>query len=191
MAALPQKRWTVDDYLIYDRDHEGKHEYVDGQFYAMAGATRIHNLVVSATNFSLFRHARKRGCEVYPSDMRVRTPSQLYTYPDLVIVCGQSEVIKEHGQDTLLNPTLIIEVLSPTTERFDRTGKFQHYKTLPSLMEYVLVAQDAPFVERFLRQSDGQWLHAAAAGLDASIALITLDYVLPLREVYEQIAFDE
>jgi Uma2 family endonuclease len=191
MAALPEKFWSVEAYLIYDRDHEGKHEYVDGQFYAMAGATRFHNLLTTNAIVALTPKARKRGCEVYPNDMRVRTPSGLYAYPDVVVTCGKIEIIKEQGQDTLLNPLLVMEVLSPTTERFDRTKKFLHYKSLPSLMEYVLVAQDTPFVERFTRREDGEWLHANAMGLEASIALVSLEYALPLRDLYEQVEFEE
>lgn len=189
MSAMPDKYWTVEEYLEYERTSDIKHEYLDGQFYAMAGAKHPHNLICAATNFHLFRAARKRGCEINSSDMRVRTPSGLYTYPDLTIVCGLPQIIEERGLDTLLNPTLIVEVLSPTTERFDRTKKFAHYKSLSSLQDYLLIAQEQPTAECFSRQDNGQWVHTLAVGLESSIHIPCLDAAINLSDIYEQVVF--
>lgn len=189
MSAMPDKYWTVEEYLEFERTSDIKHEYLDGQFYAMAGAKRAHNLICAAANFHLFRAARKRGCEVHSSDMRVRTPSGLYAYPDVTVVCGLPQIVEERGMDTLLNPTLIVEVLSPSTENFDRTKKFAHYKSLSSLQDYMLISQEQPAVECFSRQQDGQWVHALAIGLDSSIHIPALDASLTLADIYEQIVF--
>lgn len=189
ISAMPDKYWTVEEYLEFERTSDIKHEYLEGQFYAMAGAKQAHNLICAAANHYLFPPARKRGCRLYASDMRVRTPSGLYAYPDLGVVCGLPQIVEERGQESLLNPTLIIEVLSASTEQFDRAKKFTHYKSLSSLQDYVLVAQYQPVVECFTRQDNGQWVHTLAVGLDGSIHIPSLDAALNLADIYEQVVF--
>jgi len=191
MSAAPERVWTVDEYLAADRDSDLKHEYLNGYYYAMAGAKRSHNLVSMSTGHALYPHVRRHGCEIYPSDMRVKTPSGMYAYPDIVLVCGKPQIVVEKGNDTLLNPTIIVEVMSPTTERFDRTTKFREYRSLPSLQEYILIAQDKPLVERFVRQPDGNWVYYDAVGLDAAMDIAALDCIIALSEVYEQVTFEE
>lgn len=148
-----------------------RHEYYDGVLRAMAGASRKHNLIVGDTNASLIAQLRARPCETYTSDMRVAIPVRnAYTYPDIVAVCDEPQ-FEDDEVDTLLNPALIIEVLSASTERYDRTGKFPLYRILPSLREYLLIAQDEYRVGYYRRTADGLWFIADAQGREASIAL--------------------
>jgi Uma2 family endonuclease len=135
----------------------------------------------------LSRELKPQPCEVYPSDMRVRVSATgLYTYPDVVVVCGEPR-LEDDEQDTLLNPSLIIEVLSPSTESYDRGKKFEHYRTLESLVEYLLVAQDEPRVEQFVRQPGGTWLFTATSGRDAVVHLPSLGCSLALAEIYDKV----
>lgn len=192
MSALPEERptpMTEAEYLEFERSSELKHEFLDGEIYAMSGASRAHNLICMTASFLLYSQLRGRPCETYQSDMRVKVPATgLYTYPDVTVVCGQVELADE-AFDTLLNPTIIIEVLSPSTERYDRGRKFQHYRKLPSLQEYVLIAQDAPRIEHYRRGQDGTWLLTDASGLEAVVQLPAIGCTLALSEVYEQVAF--
>lgn len=187
MAAVLKPHVTAADYLAAERTGKTKHEYAAGQVYAMAGASERHNLVAGNTFASLHAQLRRRSCNVYPSDMRVKTRAMgLYTYPDLSIVCGTPQ-FEDERRDTLLNPTVIVEVLSPTTESYDRGRKFQHYRTMPSLVEYVLIAQDALHVEHYTRQAEGRWLLAEADGPDGVIHLSSIGCDLTLAEVYEKV----
>jgi Uma2 family endonuclease len=181
---------TADEYLAFERESEFKHEFIGGEIYAMTGASRHHNLIAGATYVALYTQLRKKGCEIYPSDMKVHSPvTGSYVYPDITIVCGDAELNDDH-EDILLNPTLIIEVLSPSTEAYDRGEKFRNYWAIPSLAAYVLVAQDRPRLERSTRAGDSEWLLTVAEGLDASLALPSIDCTLALAEVYEQITFE-
>lgn len=191
MSALPMidKPMSEADYLASERESEVKHEFIDGRVYAMSGASEAHNLIAGSIYVSLYTQLRGRPCKIYPSDMKVRTPStRSYTYPDISVVCGDAQFDGDL-RDILLNPSVVIEVLSPNTERFDRGRKFQRYRELESLQEYVLVAQDSPHVERFARQDNGLWQLSEAHGLQASLPLTSIDCVLRLAEVYEQISF--
>ena len=183
-------RMTEAEYLAFERASDIRHEYLDGHVYAMTGASRAHNLISTYTAASLINQLRGRPCEVYASDMRVRVSATgLYTYPDVTVVYGNPQ-FADSALDTLLNPVLVIEVLSPSTESYDRGKKFQHYRQLESLREYVLISQDSPRVERFLRQDDGTWLLTDAAGLDASLELASVACTLALAEVYEKVTFE-
>lgn len=183
-------RMTEAEYLAFERASDIRHEYLDGHVYAMTGASRAHNLISTYTAASLINQLRGRPCEVYASDMRVRVSATgLYTYPDVTVVCGNPQ-FADSALDTLLNPVLVIEVLSPSTESYDRGKKFQHYRQLESLREYVLISQDSPRIERFLRQDDGTWLLTDAAGLDASLELASVACTLALAEVYEKVTFE-
>ncbi len=193
MSALPDKRTVIpeDEYLALERASAVKHEWIDGEIVAMTGASAAHNLICASTAFVLYAQLRQRACRLYLSDMRVKIQATgLYTYPDLSVVCGDSQFSDEQC-DTLLNPTLIIEVLSPTTERYDRGKKFQHYRKQASLREYVLIAQDRPHIERYLRQTDDSWQLIDAHGIDASLTLVSIGCTLQLAEVYEQVSFNQ
>jgi Uma2 family endonuclease len=181
---------TEAGYLAFDRESEIKHEFIDGRVYAMSGASEAHNLIAGSIYVSLYTQLRGRPCKVYASDMKVRTPStRSYTYPDISVVCDDAEFDGD-SRDILLNPTVVIEVLSPNTERFDRGRKFQRYRELESLQEYVLVAQDSPHVERFARQDNGLWQLSEVHGLQASLSLTSIACALRLADIYEQIDFD-
>jgi len=190
MVAIQKQKWTVEEYLAMERASDEKHEFLDGEIYLMSGASENHNIIVGITLGILYNQLRKRPCSFYPSDMRVKVKgSGLYTYPDITVVCGTPE-IERMDQDTLLNPTVIIEVLSPSTESYDRGKKFQHYLSLDSLQEYVLIAQDQARIERYLRQPNGEWLFAAAVGLEAVIELSSIQCTLVLADVYERVSFE-
>ncbi len=193
MTAQPQPQvgLSPEEYLARERRAEVKSEYHDGEVFAMSGASRAHNLIV--TNFvrELSLRLRDRDCEVYPSDMRVKVdPTGLYTYPDVIVVCGEPAFEDEHV-DTLLNPTLLIEVLSESTEASDRGKKFEHYRKLETLQGVVLVTQDEAHAERFTRQPDGQWLLGEASGLEAALHLASIDVTLPLADIYDKVLFDD
>lgn len=192
MSALPNfdQPMTEAEYLAFERQSEIKHQFIDGEIYAMSGASEDHNLVVGNILASVRPQIRGKKCKIYPSDMKVRTPATgSYTYPDVTVVCGESQ-FDDKQKDVLLNPTVIIEVLSPSTEGFDRGLKFQRYREIDSLQEYILIAQDSPHIERFLRQGNGQWLLSEADGLDASLELTSIGCTLKLEEVYEQVSFE-
>lgn len=152
MPPLAQPRYTPEEYLALERKAEHKSEYVNGRIYAMAGASHWHNLIVGNTFGELRARIRSRGCTTYVNDMRVKVSSTgLYTYPDVMALCDAPRFEDSHA-DTLLNPSAIIEVLSDSTERYDRGEKFGHYRRLETLREYVLVSQNRVQVERFVRQ---------------------------------------
>ena len=194
MAALPQHipaSMTEVEYLEFERASELRHEYYNGETFAMSGASEEHNLIASSVHFLLYGQLRGRPCKVYQSDMRVKIEAtKLYTYPDLIVMCGDTQLVDDEF-DTLLNPVVIIEVLSPSTERYDRGKKFQHYREISSLQEYVLITQDSPRIERYLLQNNGKWEFTDVKGLDAKIELTSIDCVLDLAEAYEQIVFAE
>ncbi len=187
MSALPRGSWTAEEYLAFERASQEKHEFADGQVYLMTGASRRHNLIVVNIVITLGGQLRGKPCEAYANDMRVRVRRD-YFYPDISVVCGEPQFADDQF-DTLLNPTLIFEVLSPSTEQYDRGRKFEKYRTLNSLREYVLIAQDRPHVERYVRQDDG-WLLTEASGLDGALALATVEARMSLAEIYDRLDFD-
>lgn len=189
MSALPtaEQPMTEAEYLAFERTSEIKHEFFDCEIYAMSGASRSHNLIAGSTYVALYTQLRGQPCEVYPANMKVRTPAtRSYFYPDISVVCGD---VRLDDGDILLNPTLIVEILSPSTERNDRGRKFQHYRELESLREYVLIAQDSPHIERFTRQENGLWLFGEAHGRDAVLDLAAIGCTLVLADIYEQVDF--
>lgn len=190
MAAKREPFLSPEDYLAIEREAHDKSEYFSGQMWAMAGASRPHNNIVTNLVREISSRLRGRPCETYANDLRVRVSSAgLYTYPDVVIVCGEPEFIDVKG-DTLVNPTVLVEVLSPGTEAWDRGGKWAQFQRLPSLQEYILVSQDAMIVERFTRQEGGAWLYSRAEGPDAALSFASLSLSVPLPDVYDRIVFD-
>ena len=169
-SAALKTRYTPEQYLSMERQASFKSEYENGFITAMAGATKKHNQLAGNLYRKLGDQLEDRACAVYISDMRVRvSPTGLYTYPDVVAVCGEAQYLDDES-DTLLNPTMIVEVLSPSTELYDRGGKFWHYRHLTSLKEYVLISQDQMLVERFSRQGDA-WLLTEYQNLDDILEL--------------------
>lgn len=189
MASQPHPVLTPDAYLRAERRAATKHEYDDGTLRARAGASREHNLIVGDTNASLIAALRSRRCETYTSDMRVAIPARsAYTYPDLVAVCDEPE-FSDGVVDTLLNPALIAEILSPSTERHDRTRKFALYRALPALREYLLIAQDEYRVDYYRRTAEGQWCSGEATGRAAALDLaIGGGCTLARAEIYARVA---
>jgi Uma2 family endonuclease len=189
MSTQPKTRYTPQEYLAFERKSEYRSEYFDGEVFAMGGASRWHNLVAMNIAAELRAQLRSRPCEVYPSDMRVKVaPTGLYTYPDVTVVCGEPS-FEDEQHDTLLNPTVLIEVLAKSTENYDRGKKFEHYRQVNSLIEYVLVAQQEPHVEHYARQEDEGWLLTEVKGLDATLILPAIDCELQLAEVYHKVDF--
>lgn len=183
------RRMTEAEYLAFERASEHKHEYLNGEVFAMAGASERHVLICASVMFALYGQFRGR-CRVYVNDMRVKVrPSGLYTYPDITVVCGHPQ-LEDNQLDTLLNPMLIVKVLSPSTESYDRGKKFQHYREIESLQEYVLISQDSPRIEHYVRQDHQFWQFTDAKGLDSSIDLPSIGCTLRLADVYEQVSFD-
>ncbi len=190
MTAAARLRLTPEEYLAGERLAETRSEYYDGETFAMAGGSEPHSLIAANVIAELGLQLRPTPCRVYTSDLRVRATEESYVYPDVTIVCGEARFSDEE-RDVLLNPTLIVEVLSPATEAWDRGGKFERYQQLASLQEYLLIAQDRPRVERYARQPDGQWLLAVAAGMQAALTLPSVGSELALREVYRDVTFPE
>ncbi len=189
-ALFTQTHYTTEDYLTQERSASYKSEYHEGQIYAMTGASRKHNLVSGNIYRELSLQLKKRSCEAYINDMRVKATEALsYYYPDVAVVCGAPQ-FEDAQVDTLLNPTLLIEVLSPSTEAYDRGKKFAHYRKIASLREYLLVAQDQPNIERYVRQGD-VWILSEVLGIEASIVLESIECALSLREVYGKVIDDE
>src|SRR2546426_2804470 len=179
------------EYLRLERQAEYKSEYLNGEIFAMSGASRKHNLLTTNIRSSLNQQLRGRPCEVYASEMRVKVNATgLYTYPDVVVVCGEPRLEDEYF-DTLLNPTVLIEVLSKSTERYDRIAKSSYYRTLDSLAEHLLVAQDEIRLEQYSRQPDGQWLLLDYRTLSDVAELRSIGSSLRLRDVYEKVRSDE
>jgi len=176
------------EYLELERKAERKSEYFRGQMFAMAGASLRHTVIVMNIGAGLHQQLKVSPCRVCSTDLRLRvSPTGLYTYPDVVVFCGQPQFADDQ-QDTLLNPALVVEVLSKSTQDYDRGQKFEHYRTLPSLAEYLTVAPDRPHIEHWTRQEDG-WRLVEYADLTQTIQLASIGAALPLAEVYDKVDF--
>jgi Uma2 family endonuclease len=187
MSTQPKGYLTPEEYLEIERKAEFKSEYFQGEMFAMSGARRAHLLIGHNTSGQLYQQLRNRPCETYSNDMRVCVkPSGLYTYPDIVIVCGEPQFL-DSTFDTLLNPTVIIEVLSESTEDYDRGRKFKLYRGLETLSEYVMISSLRVSIESYVRQPGGVWTFIEATDLADSIRLTSVDCHLSLADVYEKV----
>jgi Uma2 family endonuclease len=187
-SAAVTKRYTPEEYLALERKASYKSEYCNGFIVAMSGASFDHCRIAGNFYRKISDQLEDGPCEAIVNDMRVRvTPTGLYTYPDVVVVCGEAQFLDDEV-DTLLNPTLIAEVLSPSTEEYDRGGKFLHYRTLPSLKEYVLIAQDEPMVERRVRKGK-RWVSTTYRGMEATLVLESIGCTVPFRQIYKRVRF--
>jgi Uma2 family endonuclease len=179
MSIQRQPHLTPEEYLALERTAEYKSEYFAGELFAMAGASERH--------VSLVGQLKGRPCKAYANDLRLKvSPTGLYTYPDVLVVCGTPRFADEQ-HDTLLNPVVLIEVLSESTEAYDRGKKFDHYRALPSVSDYLLVSQDQHKIEHFVRQPDNRWLFAAYTTLDDVVEIPSVACALPLRDVYDKV----
>lgn len=187
MASDPRQRLTIEEYLAFERASETKHDYFDGEIFDMSGASRKHSLI-SGNIFGEIRSQirGRRTCEVHSESLRVRTPDDLFTYPDVLVICGEPRFDDSHF-DTLLNPTVIVEVLSPSTAGYDRNTKSLSYRLIPSLTEYVLVAQERIFVEHLVRQPGEGWFLRELTSLEQALDLRAIDCRLPLKDIYERV----
>lgn len=193
MPALKQQStWMSEtEYLEFERASDTKHEYFAGEVFAMSGASEAYNLISVNLITSLKTQLKGKSCKVYGSDMRVKIEAtRLYTYPDVSVVCDKAE-FADKIFDTLTNPTILIEILSPSTERYDRGKKFQDYRELTSLREYLLVAQSSPRIEHYLLMDDGKWTLTDTKGIDASLILPSINCTLSLSDVYDLVEFED
>jgi len=187
MQPQPLIRLTAEQYLFAERQSDTKNEYFDGEIFAMAGASREHNQISANLVRVLGNQLLDKPCSVYSSDMKVRIEkARKYTYPDLVVAC-QTERFEDEHRDVLLNPVVILEILSDSTEAYDRGRKFLHYQLLDSLAVYLLVSQDAPRIEMFARQENNAWLYAEFHGLDAVVEIESIGCSLRLDDVYRKV----
>lgn len=185
MSTQPKTFITPEQYLEIERKAEYKSEYCNGEMFAMSGARAPHNSLIWNFVAALAGQLRGGPCRGYPNDMRVQVSATgLYTYPDVIVVCGEPQFLDE-TQDTLLNPTLIIEVLSPSTEAYDRGRKFEHYRSVPSLEQYVLVASDRMQIDCYTRQPGGQWLLTSAGKPEELLTLESVRCTVKLSDLYE------
>ena len=193
MSAKPKRKYIApEEYLALEREALEKHEYFDGEIFDMAGTSEEHANISSNINVSLHFQLKKRPCKSYQSDLRVHIPKTgLYTYPDVLVVCGKPQLLEDAYLDTVLNPIVIVEVLSPSTADYDKGTKFDHYRTIESLQEYVLVWQNKKRVARYAKQSDGSWLLRDFIGEDAEILLSSIDCQLTIEDIYDKVDFDE
>ncbi len=184
----PNRRLSPEEYLALERRSEVKHEFLDGEIFAMTGASLRHNDIVWNVASALHSQLRGRPCRASIGDLRLRVDATgLYTYPDIVVVCGEPRLVADAELDTLLNPTLIVEVLSPSTEAYDRGKKFAHYRTIESLAEVVFISQEQVEVERYSRRPEGGWLLLEANRLEDRLPLPAIGCELPLAAVYERV----
>jgi Uma2 family endonuclease len=188
MSALAQPRFTPDEYLTREREADHKSEYISGEIFAMSGASFPHNLITTNVIRELSAQLKGRPCRALSNDMRVQVrETGMYTYPDVVVVCGEPRFADTH-MDTLLNPVVIVEVLSPTTEACDRGEKFAHYRRIASLTDYVLVSQHTARIEHFTRRGE-PWLFTEASGPDDAVSLPEIGCRLTVAEVYDKVDF--
>ena len=186
MASIPKMLLSEEEYLIQERSAEYKSEYYNGEVFVIAGALKEHNKIVASIIAELGQYLKKKPCSFFPRDIRVfNKENGLYTYPDVTIVCGEEKYLDEKF-DTLLNPTVLFEVLSPSTENYDRGMKFNLYRSIPSLENYVLISSTVYAAEVYSRDSD-KWILTTAKGRVSSLRISAIDFELPLEDVYGQI----
>ncbi len=187
MSFKLKPQFTSEDYLTLERKAECKSEYFNGEIFAMAGASPQHVLIVTNVVAELRGQLKTRPCTVYSTDLRLKVSATgLHTYPDVIVVCGEPQFDDDH-KDTLLNPTLIVEVLSESTKNYDRGAKFEQYRMIESFVEYVLIAQDKRHVEHFVRQPDNRWLLSETNRLEDTLELSSIACNLMLTEVYDKV----
>ena len=192
MAAVPKERFNIEEYIEFDKNSEERWEYFDGILVSMSGGTLVHNRISTNLVAGLRGKAREKGCEVLAGDMRIKVPkAPPYRYADIVVVSGPPVIEQIQGLDVLVNPRLIVEILSSSTEAYDRGKKFVSYKSIESFEEYMLVAQDRPYITHHVRQADGSWSRTDIEGLDNEIELSSISCKLSLRVIYELVEFPD
>lgn len=187
MSSQTKPKYTPQEYLTAERVSPQRNEYFNGEIFAMGGASEKHNLIVGNIFASLHAQMRGRPCKVYSSDMRIKiNETGLYTYPDVVALCGEANFDDEQ-QDTLLNPQVIVEVLSKSTEGYDRGETFAHYRRIESLFEYLLISQDKIRIEYFMKQPDNLWLMSEISQPQTKIELQSIQCTLLISDIYDKV----
>ncbi len=190
MSTQPAHRYTLEEYLALERDSEVRYEYWDGEIFAMSGGTLAHDLIMGNASNSLGVQLTGKDCRVFTNNMQIKVPAAPpYRYADGSVVCGKVEVERFNGADLLINQVLIIEVLSPSTEAYDRGDKFTFYKSIPTFREYLLIAQHRPHVTHYVKAESGKWDYEEANGLDSSIYLPSIDCTISLSDLYSGVEF--
>jgi Uma2 family endonuclease len=191
MTALPKHKYSLEEYFEIERDSEEKFEYWDGNVWSMAGASPAHERIVSNGIFHL-RTILGRKSSVYGSNLKVKVPVYSpYRYPDLSVYCGEGIYEKTGGFEVLTNPQMLIEVLSPSTEAFDRGEKFTYYKSIESFTEYILIAVNRPHVTQFIKLNEHEWIQREASGLEGKLSSPTFNIEILLSEIYLDVEFPE
>ncbi len=188
MASHPVTKLTAEEYLAIDRAAEYKSEFFDGEIVAMSGGSLRHSRLQVNLAASMHNALRGSSCQAFSADLRVRVAPRIYTYPDLTIVCGEPKLADDR-QDILLNPTIIFEVLSPSTERYDRGIKAEYYRGIESLRDYIVVAQDRIHVEQYTRADDHLWTLRDHDALASTLRIDSIGTSIPLAAIYERIEF--
>jgi Uma2 family endonuclease len=189
MSTRHKTSITPQEYLALEREAETKSEFYAGEVFALAGASPRHNLIAGNVLAAIHTQLKNRDCKVFPSDLRVKVPGiPYYTYPDVTVVCGELKLEDEH-QDNLVNPVAIFEVLSTSTERRDRGSKFESYRRIESLREYILIAQDTHRVEQYSKQPDETWVFSETTDADGTLKLASIGCELGLNDIYAQVDF--
>jgi len=189
MSTRQKTSITPEEYLALERQAETKSEYYGGEVFALAGASPRHNLITGNVLAGLHNQLKRGDCQVYPSDMRIKVPQiPYYSYADVTVVCGKPQLEDEH-EDNLLNPIVLVEVLSRSTERRDRTSKFESYRRIETLREYILIAQDTFRVEQYTKQPDGAWLFSETTDAHSTLKLASIGCELSLSDIYARVDF--
>ena len=190
-AIQPKQIYTLEGYFELEKSTNEKFEFFNGEVWSMSGASFSHNIIVQNLNIEIGSALRGKGCQSFPSDMRIKVPDYPpYRYPDLTALCGKAEIEKIGGIDMLVNPQLIVEVLSGSTEAFDRGDKFSYYKSIESFTEYILIAQHRPHVSRFVKHGDGFWMNLEYNDLSEEIELKSVPCKLSLQAIYRDVSFE-
>ena len=191
MSAVPAtKLISIDEYLAQEEESEVKHEYYQGEIFAMAGGTIAHNQIVRNTSTAVDNFLREKNCQVFPSDLKIHIEANsLFTYPDLSVVCGEPQRWNNRN-DTITNPVVLIEVLSKKTQNYDRGEKFKLYRGLPSLKEYILISSLEILVERYTKKENGFWTFRETANPDDAFQIETIDFTCLVKELYRNVSFE-
>ena len=190
MAAHPKRKYTLEEYFALELSTNERFEYWNGEIFMMSGGSDAHDQIETNTVIFIGNRLRGRPCRVFSANMRIKVPSlPPYRYADVSALCGEQTFEKIGGVDTLTNPALIIEVLSDSTEAYDRGDKFTHYKSIATLQEYLLIAQHRPHITQYVKQPDGSWSYAEVNEVSATVNLSSVDCVLELTEVYRDVTF--
>ena len=188
MASSPVTKVTAEEYLALDRAAEFRSEFLDGEIVAMSGGRMRHAQLGGSVFGQIYGALQGSACQAFGSDFRVRVSSRMYVYPDVIVVCGKP-ILADERQDILLNPTVIVEVLSPSTEKYDRGIKLQRYRGIESLRDYILVAQDQVRVEQYTRAEDHAWAFRDYQSPQESLVMESIGVSVPLARIYERIEF--